>query len=328
MKRLKEVYIKNNDMDEAVAILQKLMAVNENDYELFEELMLLLYKAKKYDEVLNLSKLITRYPNADICNIQNIIAKVYIRTDKIEDSMSLLNDILQQYPGNMYLRQTLAQAYVTANKFDSAVALYLDLIANADISKTNMLRSNLSSVYCSYGVYRYKNKNYQEAFEKFATALEYDDTNADVYYHIGYCNALIKNYTEAINNLKKSIEIEPTKNMYKSLLATIYFELGDIAEAVKLYEDILSTEPQNMQALVGVGIIYQAQNNHEKAIKSFKTVLMKEPNNTDIRYNLALCYEYIRHREAAIEEYETVLEINPEHQAAATNLNMLKSSMK
>lgn len=327
LKVLKDIFRKLGNFEKSIFYLDKLIEVNELDFALFEELILLLYKNGLYNEVLEKSKLIKNYKNADISSIQNIVAKVYIKTERYAEGIEILNEILKVHPTNIYLKQTLALAYKLTNEFDKAIEIYLGLIDIQDAEKSKILKSNLSSIFCTYGIYMYKKGFQVEAFDKFNAALNYDKANAEVYYQIGACHLDLKNFSDAYSNLQRAIELDPKKVAYKLTMADLYLGMDNLIDAMKNYNEILKQEPNNIPALAGTGKILAKQLQPDKAILNFKKVLELQPENVEIRYNLALAYEYILDKKAAMQEYEKILELEPGHESAANNLAHIKANL-
>jgi len=322
LKNLKDVYLQLDKEQEALDILRRISNSEHLSFEVLEELMTLLYKRKEYEEFVETTKHLLKFPEANIEDIQNIIAKVFLKTGKYQESIDLLKNILGQCPENWYLKLVLAQAHVELQQFDKAIELYKNLLDMVEPSRVQIIKSNLSTVYCKYGMALSAERKYVKAFENFQMALRYDSKNADVFYQISYCNFLIKNYSEAFTNIQKALLIEPQNEKFNFLLADIYAAQDNFADALRIYQEIWENDHKNKDALLLAGRLLEKQTYYEEATEYYNRLLELEPTNTEVLCSLAKCYTHLDREERDIDElYQKVLEIDPENIIAVEYFN-------
>lgn len=326
LTKLKDAYKYYGDPEAAIEYLKRAVEDAPRDketYFMYEELINLLYKKGDYDEAFNYCQEALQFKDANRGTLQNIIAKIYIRTQKSEDSIMLLQDALVSYPDDIYLRQTLANAYVSQGNYEKAIAVYDDIFNIADRYQFPLLRSNLSSIICQYAIDLFRQKKYTEAYDKFLLALKYDDQNAEVYYHLGRTAYFNRNYADAIKQFRRAVDNAPSNIEYYMALANVYEQVENVYEAVRVYKDLVAIDPTNAKAHASLGVIYAKQREISPAVEEFKLALQSDPNDVTAMYNLALAYEILGEIDMAIGMYRRVLDLSPDHKEARNNLNIL-----
>lgn len=323
IKDLRKIYLKQKDTENVIYYSRKLIDLEPENYAYYEEIVDLLFHVHSYDEALEYAQKALELPTADVFAIKNLIAKIYIYTGKIQDSINLINETIVSDPTNLLLSQTLAMAYCMNKDFEKAKKVCDDAIEVAVPSDIKVIHNNLSTILAEEAVYLLNQGKTKSAFEKFTEAMQYNNENPEIYYKLANANRSIKNYSEAIRQCKRAIELAPEISLYYETLGDIYYELQNYIEAKKLYKEAVFIDPKNARAQTFLGILQSRDKEHESAIKSLETAVSLDANNVDIRYNLALAYEVAGRKDEAKVEYTKVLELNPNHKEASNNLKLL-----
>ena len=320
---LRKIYLKEKDTENVICYSKKLIELDPENYLYYEEIINLLFHVHSYEEALNYAQKALELPITDIYAIKNQIAKIYLHTGKIQESINLINETIIQDPTNILLSQTLALAHCLNKDFELAKKVCKDAIDVALPSDMAVIYNNLSTILADEAVYLLEQGKNKHAFEKFTEALQYNNNNPEIYFKLAQANRNIKNYSEAIRQNKRAIELAPDIGIYYEALADIYYELQNFIEAKKCYKEAVFIDPQNARAQTFLGILQSKDKEHEAAITSLENAVELDPNNANIRYNLALAYEFSGHTDEAKAEYLKVLELEPEHKEAANNLKLL-----
>lgn len=323
IKDLRKIYLKQKDTENVIYYSRKLIDLEPENYAYYEEIVDLLFHVHSYDEALEYAQKALELPTADVFAIKNLIAKIYIYTGKIQDSINLINETIVSDPTNLLLSQTLAMAYCMNKDFEKAKKVCDDAIEVAVPSDIKVIHNNLSTILAEEAVYLLNQGKTKSAFEKFTEAMQYNNENPEIYYKLANANRSIKNYSEAIRQCKRAIELAPEISLYYETLGDIYYELQNYIEAKKLYKEAVFIDPKNARAQTFLGILQSRDKEHESAIKSLETAVSLDSGNVDIRYNLALAYEVAGRKDEAKVEYTKVLELNPNHKEASNNLKLL-----
>ncbi len=323
IKELRKIYLKQKDTENVIYLSRKLIDLEPNNYVYYEELINLLFHVHSYEEALSYAKKALELENTDVFAIKNLIAKIYIYTGKIQESINLINETIVQDPTNLILSQTLAMAHCMNKDFEMAKKVCNDAIEVAVPSDIKVIHNNLSTILAEEAVYLLNQGKTKAAFDKFTEAMQYNNENPEIYFKLATANRTIKNYSEAVRQCKRAIELAPEVSLYYETLADIYYELQNFIEAKKYYKEAVFIDPKNTRAHTFLGILQSKDKEHESAIKSLETAVSLDSNNVDIRYNLALAYEVAGKKDEAKAEYTKVLELNPNHKEAANNLKLL-----
>ncbi len=322
----RELCILTENIQKEIEIMNKLLILAPTDAFLQYDLVNLYYKANMYEEALDIALPSLNTPNADIEGLKNIIANIYIKNNKIEEGVNILEKAIESFPESIRLTETLAYAYKLNSEYEKSVKLYEKLIEWADVKLAKVYNKELSTVYCDWGLFLYNTDDGSLTFDKFEIALELNPDNPYIYEGLGHVNYFAKNYTDAIRQMQKAINIDPNNANYYIFLADIYLDLDNVYEAERMYKEAIYIDENNPISRAKLGIIKLRQREMEKAKEHLTIAVKLEPNNWDYLYNLALVYEMSADHAQAIEMYNKVLVLNPQHKEAAKNLKMLQNS--
>lgn len=323
---LKELYELTSNSEKEIEVMNRLLVLAPNDAYLQVDLVNLYYNSGQYDLALDIAIPALNTPNADIQVLQNIIANIYIKTNRIEEGIKVLEDIMKLYPESIRLTETLAYAYRLYGRYEESIQLYQKLIDWSDLKYAKVYKSQLSSVYCDWALFLYNNGNTEETFKKFEAALQCNPDNPDIYYGLGQVNFYSKNYNDAIRQMQKAIDLDAGNCEYYIFLADIFYETDNIYEAERMYKEAVFIEPENPICRAKLGMINVKHKDIQNALENLGVAVRVEPQNWDYLYNLALANELAGKADVAAELYNKVLVLCPEHKDAATNLKMLKNS--
>lgn len=323
VKDIRKIYLKEKDTENVIYYSRKLIDLEPDNYLYYEEIINLLFHVRAYEEALNYANKALGLEVTDIFSVKNQIAKIYLYTGKIQESIQLINETIIQDPTNILLNQTLAMAHCMNKDFEQAKKVCQDAMDIALPSDMKVIYNNLSTILADEAVHLLGQGKNKQAFAKFTEALQYNNENSEIYFKLAQANRDIKNYSEAVRQNKRAIELAPEVGLYYETLADIYYELQNYIDAKKTYKEAVFIDPKNARAHTFLGILQSKDKEHDAAIKSLETAVSLDSNNANIRYNLALAYEFSGRTDEAKIEYEKVLELEPDHKEAANNLKLL-----
>ena len=323
IKDMRRIYLKLKDSDNVLYYSKLLINLEPDNYTAYEDIINLFFHLHMYEDALTYAKKAMEIPGADLHTLKNYIAKIYIYTGKIEESIELINETINHDPSNLLLSQTLAMAYCMKKDFEMAKKVCHDAIEVAVPSDIKVIHNNLSSILTEEAVFLLSQGKTKQAFDKFHEAMQYNNENPEIYYKLALANNSIKNYSEAVKQCKRAIELAPEVSLYYEALGDIYMGIQNFIEAKKTYKEAVFIDPKNSRAHALLGTLQSKDGEHDSAIKSLETAVALDNNNVDIRYNLALAYEVAGRKEEAKVQYEKVLESNPQHKEAMNNIKLL-----
>ncbi|MGI9103265.1 MAG: tetratricopeptide repeat protein [Terriglobales bacterium] len=144
-------------------------------------------------------------------------------------------------------------------KLLALAAVLLALFATAGCNKLRA-RDQLNK-----GVQAYKNAKYEDAIEKFKTAVALDPSliNARLYLATAYAQQYIPGADTPDNNRMAE-------------------------QAIGVYEDVLKQKPKDLNAIKGIAYLYLNMKKFEQAKDYYKKVIGVDPNDPEAYYSVAV----------------------------------------
>ena len=323
----KELYSLTDNEAKELQIMSKLLLLAPNDTSLQLELVRLYYKHEDYENALDVALPALDIAGAEKEELYGLIANVYLKTNRTDECILLLEEVIKVLPNAIPLSELLAYAYRLKGQYQEAIELYTVLIDLADLKYTKLYQANLGSLYCEWAIKLYEANNTRLAFEKFEEALKLDPDNPEIYNGLGKINWFAKNYNDAIRQLQRAIELEPNNCEHYKLLAKIYLETDNIYDAERIYKEAIYVDENDAECQAQFGIIKAKKKDVVTALKYLTNAVKLDPDNEDYIYHLALVYELAGEIKSAIASYNKVLKINSNHVEANKNLQMLNNSI-
>lgn len=327
-KRLIELYKLTSDYRTLIQLAGQVYSAfpdSEDGLWAMKMLMFAFNETKDYDRALEMANLIKAHLLSDKIESSENIAKILIEKDQMDESVQMLKETIAQDPKNIGLKKTLAGAYQKMQEFEAAVSIYKKLIDEADIKDVSQLQYEISNIYSNWGMYLFLQKENDECFKRFQSALKYYTQNPEIYYRMGCINKEIKNINEAISNFKKAIDLDSENVEYYYEIAECYAAVDNVYEQRRVLVESLNYVNTNPEVYFNLGMIHRLQNDLDSAISYFEKAIDLNNDYNEAKLKLALAYEYVGNKEEAKRLYEDILKHDPENEEVANNLRMLKS---
>lgn len=178
----------------------------------------------------------------------------------------------------------------------------------------------------------------EEALEEYRALLEIDPNYALAHAYVGDMLVQLHRYGEAIEPLSKALGLVkaapsltadlPTPGSLHVLLGTALRELGQPQSAEAHFRRALQFDPRNMDALEHVATSHISQRRYRRALDLFRTQLEIDPDRASTHANMATALYYLDRTEEAIRSLERALSLDPTLEAARTNLDKLRRTMR
>lgn len=299
---------------------------NENGLWAMNMLMEVYINMQNYERALEYANLIKEHPLSDKAEINKEIAEILLEGGKIDDSISLLNALIQKNPEDIELKKALARAYEVNQDFEQATDIYKKILDEADVKDIETIHFEISNIYSNWGIHLFLKNENTECFKCFTTAIQYCDHNPEIYARLGNINKIIKNFNEAISQYKKAIELDEENPEYHYELAECYKEIDSVYEEKKTLQRCLELDSNNEKAYFRLGVILSIQNNYNEAILNIRKALELNSDFIEAKHKLALFLEHQGDKDGAIRLYEDILKHHPDNQEAINNLKILRGS--
>ncbi len=115
------------------------------------------------------------------------------------------------------------------------------------------------------GVQAYKNQKYEEAINKFQTAVQLDPSliNARLYLATAYAQQYVPGSTDPANE-------------------------RNAKQAIQEYENVLQQDPKNISSIKGIAFLYMNMKEWDKSKEYYKRAVEVDPNDPEAYYSVAV----------------------------------------
>ena len=248
-KDIANFYVKLNNYSAGIALLEDLVMLSQNGYEVTTELASAYIKCKEYQKALNkYLELLDMSTQQEAKAVRVLICDLYITwaidctsADNFVDSYKYLNLAEQYNPTNSEIFYNIAKNQLLQKNY-SVVIEYISKALNysKDKEKTIKYYLLLADAHHALG-------NFFEEKKALSDLLKIDEKNAMGLYQTGLLYMALHDTKNAEEFLKKALDINPTLIDAKFNLAVIY-ENNNKDKAKELYLEILDEEPSYEQA--------------------------------------------------------------------------------
>jgi protein O-mannosyl-transferase len=229
------------------------------------------------------------------------------RSLDFRSEISLWKDTSQKSPRKSLVHNNLAAAYMATNQLKEAKAALIAALA------INPLQIDS---HVNLGHIAGREKNWQQAIEKFDLGISLGTQKADTFYYSGFARNNLGRFEEAIPYFKKAISMKPFKADYFFDLGNSYKHLKLFDESLHQYRKTLEIAPNHYKAHNNIGTIFWNLGAVDQAEVAFKRVLNIKPDIPAIHNNLAAIYIKRGDFKKAIPHLEKLISLQPENMNA------------
>jgi tetratricopeptide (TPR) repeat protein len=271
-------YLAMEDYESAIALYQEMA---KNDPDLNYELMNAYRLNHQYDKALQIGEMEYEKNPGDIRK-GILYAQTLADAGKIDDGVSILNELLKSNPSEVDLYIQLSQIYLQGERYSEAE----DILSRAE---KNELKGEQPERQLKY---------------QLAAVLEKQ-----------------KEYGRLESLLSGLIESDPEDMNAKFYLFAVYEKQKEYKRAESLLSGMLKTNPENVEAKYYLATVYERQKDYERAEVLFKEVIKEDPENAGALnyFGYMLADLGIRLNEA-IDYVQKALAIEPENGAFLDSL--------
>lgn len=228
-----------------------------------------LYNKHKYLASLSeFRKALTLNPTNEISlKSKLIIASIYDRIGKYDDSVLFYEKAIAVGPNNLKAHYNLGTVFMKTQKFSEAVKQFQLALKINSSDLESMI--NLGNSFLNL-------KNYEAAIGIYLKAIAANPKMPDITYNLAYAYQEGGYFDKAIKTYEQVIKIDKTRQISK----LVYINMGSI---------------------------YDERGEYDKAILSYRRGLALSPENTDLRFNLSLALLKKHKRLAALKELKKII---------------------
>jgi tetratricopeptide (TPR) repeat protein len=333
---LANLYIKRQEYDRGISVLDKLVKSHPNEPLVFT------YLSKAYEMKGDLVEAERQVKKAisiekDLTGVRVELLRILIKQKKMEEAKDLCELILKTDPNHLIARRVLGQLLLGESKFDEALK-HLQVLEGIEsdandtrfkIALIEISKQNFREAITALSLVIAKNPDYQEARYYLATAyvaigqkkeaieeLSNVSKQDKMFIQSRILAAFLlrqdKKFLEAEKVLREALDSNAEELGVASYLVLVLRDLGRFSEALKITEDLISKAPKNEKLLFQSATLLHDLNREPEAIQTMQKILELNPKNSDalnyIAYHLA---EEAKDLDKAEIMIKSALEIKP-----------------
>jgi len=187
-----------------------------------------------------------------------------LEIEDYQQSASLLEEEVQNYPANIEAWRLLGFSYKRLGGLDSAISAYQKVL---ELSKTDY------DAHLALGRLYLQTKQYEESAHEFSYIYTNDKTDVEALWGLARVAKFMEDYQASINYYNQALQYLPDHIPTLLELATVYSYADDLDEAISTYQTIIKTDDSWAEAWAGKGkmlwwkgLPYAAQINYQKAL--------------------------------------------------------------
>ena len=236
------------------------------------------------------------------------------RIAKWESSLTLWNDVIDQYPTVPAALYNRGLYYQNEGQDTSALA---------DLNRAIAVRPDYADAYNNRGTILLKSGRPDEALQDLSKAIQLDSTKAQAYFNRGYIYYSQKRFEEALRDYTRVIDLHPDPRqlaIVHNLRGLLYMALLKYPEALVDFNKAIEFNPEFAEAMNNRGSMYVAQQKWTEAIRDFTSAISLKNNYAEAYFNRGLAAFNSGNRDAGCRDWQQAAQLG--HQAATQTLQL------
>jgi len=305
--KLAVCYLSRNNSDMAQETFEKATA---NKIESSDELLLMANYWKLKDNIektqLYIQKAIKLDP--EDLSLKMKLARFYYNINRYQDSRELVEKLIDQSPGNRYLKKYLIKILFAQNQIEQIPLLLEEF---KEEMKKDLEYNLLAGKY--YLIIN--NPTIAQAYFKRVTREQSGHFLA--HYLLGVSYLLGQHVHLAQQSFKEALSLNPSFFEAEIASAGLNYKNQGLDLSYDHIKRVIEKEPENFRAHLIMGSILLAKKEYGDALIRFRSALLINPDSQAAVYYIALTNEYFNKKEEALKLYQVLLKKNPDLADAA-----------
>ncbi len=243
---------------------------------------------------------------------------------RFQQVANIYNAMIKLQPNNNYLKEDLADIYISLEKPDSSLIIF-DFLHKQN---KNDLKINgmLAEIYLS------KN-NWEKAQYHFKNVLKNDSLTAETRWRIAvvYFSQTEKDSSlllETISQLQTMSNNYPTDWRPKFYLGLMSIEQNKTDEAAFYFDSVTNVASWNLDAWTNLTFLYFQKEEYTQVIRILEKALLIFPNESKIYFYLGIAQSQNKNHVEAIKRLEQAKKLNPKDATIFSSLGFSYDALK
>lgn len=335
------------ELDSAVAVYQEIIRRDSSNIQSWFNLARLLQVRNPQKALETYDEIMQRFgPQWEVL-LQ--VVELYNAMGEFGKAADAMKRMVELDPGNLDLLQSLARAYMRADRMDEALKVYLDL---KERDPENLeYATELGGVYLAQKEYARAAEQFERVLSVDSAAVEHklrigelyfgqlekDSTLAPqaqriferiskqhpqdwrAYWFLGAIGAITRNDSLSLINFKRVTELASWNADGWVYLSSVFLEKNDFESVVKVLEAALRTLPDEPRVNSILGIAYSRLGRTDDAIRVLEKAHTLDPKDLNTISQLALIYDGMQRYEESDSLYEQGLRLAPDNHLLLNN---------
>ncbi len=247
--------------------------------------------------------------------LKHSVAQAYIRAEKLDTALVLLQDLRTMNPGNLSYAADLAGVYLQMKRYRKAAAELDPILANDSVGLDLKLR--LGEMYFT----RLEKDSAlapvtQSVFERILAQYP-DDWRP--YWFLGAIGAVTNNDSLSEPNFRKVTELATWNADAWVYLSSVFMEQNNYTEVITVLESALKVVPDDFRVNFLLGVAYSRSERTSDAIRILEIARRLNPKDINCIMQLALVYDGLKNHTETDKLYEEALALDPENHLVLNN---------
>ena len=284
LEALSNIALRQDQPKEAEDLLNRILLLDPQNIAVLEALSSLVYRRGGYEAMEEFYKAFLKlHPNNS--EVLSGLGDVYRRTSRMELATQTYRQALDNAPGNVNLRDLLAN-HLLANQKMPEAALALLKIDEAPAANRFSAWMTAGSVFFTNG----KLVRARDAFRKAIALRPYD---MDARANLGAVLKELFQTEEAAALLRASLRINPLHVESLNNFGNALQQMGESAEAENAFTEAIKNDPNSIKAHINLGGLLVEFGRNQEAIEYFRKALALDPNSVAVASNLCFILNYL-----------------------------------
>jgi len=332
------IYSMANQKDKAIEILNRLIAISENE-DLVEAKMAL---AKEYQELGDYHRCINQYQEIlkEVSNHEDALMELSLSCElsgKNTLGIKIINEFIDENPYSHFAWFSLGNSYLNIENYEEAINAYEYATAiNEEFSEAffnlgNTLmkveryadaieayKSSISDYYADPVTYNFIGHCYmvleknEKAIEYFQLSVNENPEYADGWMGFAVAYANMDNSQEGLLYIEKAIKLNPNNMYYQYFHADLKHNIGLFEEAEKIYQKVFESELESTGIYLDYTESLVTNQKSEVALQVLVEGISKFPEESLLYYRYAALMLQLGHELDAESILQLALEIDPD----------------
>ena len=302
--------VKLGMLDQAIIAFQKVISLNPDYAEAYNNMGNVLKDQNKLDEAIEAYK--------KSISIKPDYADAFFNIGNAFKDQNKFDNAIEAYKKSLLIKPDYASAYLNMGvvfkdlgKLEKSIEAYQSALS---------IRPDFAEAYSNMGNSLKDQGKLDEAIEAYQSSISLKPGYYELYFNIGNALKDQGKFSEAIEYYKKSISIKPDYVDAFFNMGNIFQHLEKQDEAIKIYKKIISIKPDYAEAYSNTGNIYIDQCKLDEAIKYLEISISLDPGLAEAYSNMGMALKNQGKLDEAVKFYKKSISLKPGYAEAYNNL--------